>query len=214
MVKIEIDHLRKEYYSDSLDESTIDPDPFKQFSLWFDEVLKAGIEEPSAMFLATASNDGVPSGRIVLLKEFDDKGFVFYTNYDSRKGREINENPWVSIVFHWKELERQVRITGKTKKIEIIESDTYFKSRPYESQVSASISPQSEVIPNRIFLVHLREEFIEKNKGRDLKRPDSWGGYQIVPFSFEFWVGRKYRIHDRIQYRKTGNSWIIERLAP
>ena len=214
MIRIDIDHLRKEYSSDSLDERFIDPDPFRQFSLWFNQVLKSEIEEPNAMFLATVSKEGIPSGRVVLLKGFDEKGFLFYTNYESKKGRDIGENPWVCITFHWKELERQVRITGKAEKIPDKESDAYFLSRPFDSQVSASVSPQSTVIKNRASLELLREEFIEHNKGVELKRPGSWGGYLMIPYVFEFWQGREYRLHDRIQYRKGDDTWLIERLAP
>ena len=214
MVKIEIDQLRKEYSSDLLDERYMDIDPFKQFSDWFNQTLKSGIVEPTAMFLATASKEGIPSGRVVLLKGFDVKGFVFFTNYNSRKGREINENPWVSVAFHWKESERQVRITGIAEKIADKESDIYFISRPFESQLSALVSRQSEVIRNREELEKSWNESYLHNKGKNLTRPETWGGYRITPFDFEFWQGRENRLHDRIRYKKLDNSWVIERLSP
>jgi pyridoxamine 5'-phosphate oxidase len=214
MKKVSLNHIRTEYKSGILDEMIIHPDPFIQFADWFEEVLNSGIGEPTAMFLATAGKDGIPSGRIVLLKGFDKRGFVFFTHHNSRKGRNISENPWVSITFHWKELERQLRIVGRAKKVSSKESDEYFLSRPFESQVSACISPQSEVVTSRKFLEQKRDDFLRDIRDKQLTRPPDWGGFRVQPILFEFWQGREQRLHDRIQYRKVKSKWIIERLAP
>jgi pyridoxamine 5'-phosphate oxidase len=205
---------RQEYFVEMPDEGSVMKDPFRQFSRWIQDALDCGIEEPGAMFLATSGKKGFPSGRMVLLKEFDEKGFVFYTNYDSRKGREISENPNVAVTFHWKELERQVRITGRAAKTSPLESDTYFSSRPKDSQISAVISPQSSVIPGRRFLELKRIELSSLSQGMKISRPAGWGGYRIVPSSFEFWQGREFRLHDRIWYKKSKGRWLIQRLAP
>jgi len=214
MKKIILENIRKEYAQRTLDEWSVNPDPFIQFTLWFEEVIHAGIEEPSAMFLATSGADGKPSGRMVLLKGLNKKGFLFYTNYESLKGREIRENPNVAVTFHWKELERQVRITGQASKVTNKESDKYYKSRPFESRVSASISPQSSVIDGRGFLERERETLLLSIKDKEMIRPLNWGGFIIKPVQFEFWQGRESRLHDRIQYRLEKKNWIIERLAP
>jgi pyridoxamine 5'-phosphate oxidase len=214
MEKKILENIRKEYAKRTLDEYSVNPDPFLQFTLWFEEVIHAGIEEPSAMFLATSGKDGKPSGRVVLLKGINEKGFIFYSNYNSRKGREIGENPNVALAFHWKELERQVRITGQASKVTPKESDEYYHSRPYESQVSAAISPQSSVIDGRKFLENERKKFLLIIKDKELTRPLNWGGFIIKPDQFEFWQGRESRLHDRIQYRLEKKKWIIERLAP
>jgi pyridoxamine 5'-phosphate oxidase len=214
MKRISIENIRKEYSKRTIDEHSVNPDPFIQFTLWFKEVVLAGIEEPSAMFLATSGKDRRPSGRIVLLKGFNEQGFVFYTNYDSLKGREICENPNVALTFHWKELERQVRITGHASMVAREESDMYYKSRPFESQVSAAISPQSSVVPGREFLERERERFLVSIKDKEIPRPLNWGGFLVQPVQFEFWQGRESRLHDRIQYRLEKKNWIIERLAP
>lgn len=166
------------------------------------------------MFLATADDSGVPSGRIVLLKGFDSKGFVFFTNYNSRKGSNIKANPFVAIDFHWKEIARQVRITGKAEKISEGESDHYFSSRSLESRISAIISPQSQIIPDRTFLEEKYNEMKNNLNNNDAKRPSHWGGFRIVPDLFEFWQQRQHRLHDRIQYRSVNKKWVIERLAP
>jgi pyridoxamine 5'-phosphate oxidase len=166
------------------------------------------------MFLATSGTDGKPSGRMVLLKEINEKGFVFYTNYNSLKGREIRKNPNVAITFHWKELERQVRIIGKAGKVTKKESDAYFQNRPFESKVSAAISPQSYVISGRGFLEKEREKLLSRIKDKEIARPLNWGGFIIKPVQFEFWQGRQSRLHDRIQFRLENKKWIIERLAP
>jgi len=208
------ENIRKEYAQRTFDESSVHPDPFIQFTLWFEEVMQAGIEEPSAMFLATSGTDGIPSGRIVLLKGINEKGFVFYTNYNSLKGREILENPHVAMTFHWKELERQVRIMGQASKLSKKESDAYFKSRPFESRVSAAISPQSSVISGREFLEREREQLISRMNDENIPRPLHWGGFLIKPVQFEFWQGRESRLHDRIRFRLEKKNWIIERLAP
>jgi pyridoxamine 5'-phosphate oxidase len=214
MKTISLDKIRKEYQTGNLDEHTLNPDPFVQFTAWFEEVVSSGIEEPCAMFLATSGKAGKPSGRIVLLKGFDENGFVFFTNYNSLKGREISVNPNVALVFHWKELERQVRITGRVTRLKKPDSDAYFISRPFESQVSASISPQSSVIRDREFLLNERERFLSGLKDREVTRPVHWGGFLVRPVQFEFWQGRESRLHDRIRYRLKKNKWIIERLAP
>lgn len=211
---IKFENIRKEYAMKTLDEHSVDLNPFIQFSLWFEDVIQAGVEEPTAMFLATVGTDGKPSGRIVLLKGFNEKGFIFYSNYNSRKGREIHENPYVALTFHWKELERQVRIIGQASKVTRKESDTYFKNRPFVSRVSAIISAQSSVITGREFLEIQRESFLTSIEDKKIKRPLNWGGFIIKPSQFEFWQGRESRLHDRIQFRLEKKNWIIERLAP
>jgi pyridoxamine 5'-phosphate oxidase len=197
-----------------LDEHSVDPDPFLQFETWFNDAVSSDVPEPEAMFLASADKNGFPSGRVVLLKGFDSRGFVFYTNYKSRKGSEIGANPNVAIVFHWKETKRQVRITGKAHKVSKAESDEYFSSRPPESRFSAIISPQSSVIPGRIFLDEKFQEMQRSATAIDTARPAHWGGYRIIPDTFEFWQLRLHRLHDRIRYRLVRNQWLIERLAP
>lgn len=204
---------RELYKRAVLDENSVNADPFIQFSDWFREAVDSGVTEPEAMFLASADNNGIPSGRIVLMKGFDSKGFVFFTNYNSRKGYEIDLNPFVAFVFHWKEIERQVRITGKAQRIPRSESEEYFKSRPLESKISAIISLQSKVIPDRKFLEEKFEK-VKRNAGQNPKRPVHWGGYRITPSIFEFWQSRPYRLHDRIQYRLVNGNWVIERLSP
>jgi len=202
------------YRNTELDENSVDSDPFRQFSAWFRDAVDSGVSEPEAMFLGTAGENGIPSGRIVLLKGFDPKGFVFFTNYNSRKGSEIAVNPFVAIAFHWKEIERQVRITGKVHIISGAESDDYFSSRTVESQISAIISSQSTVIPGRKILEEKFDEMKRMITGQKLKRPANWGGISVIPATFEFWQARPHRLHDRIQYRFLKGSWIIERLAP
>jgi pyridoxamine 5'-phosphate oxidase len=196
------------------DEKSTDRDPFLQFSTWFMDAVDSGVSDPEAMFLATADGNGIPSGRIVLLKAFDLDGFVFFTNYNSRKGKEISSNPYVALVFLWKEIGRQVRITGKADKIPSIESDEYFSSRPMESRISAIISPQSSVIPGREYLEKKFDEAIKSLHGNEPERPQHWGGFRIKPVEFEFWQLRDHRLHDRIHYRRESENWIIERLAP
>jgi pyridoxamine 5'-phosphate oxidase len=207
--------IRKNYSLQSLLERSALPNAIKQFSIWWDEAIKAEIDEVNAMTLATASADGVPAARIVLLKEFSDKGFVFFTNYNSFKGQQLLENPKACLVFFWKELERQVRITGLIQKIDAIDSDAYFFSRPIGSQVGAISSPQSQVIPNREWLDDTYEKNEKKMALQPINRPEHWGGYIVKPVIIEFWQGRPSRLHDRLQYTlKDDGSWKIERLAP
>jgi pyridoxamine 5'-phosphate oxidase len=207
--------LRKEYSSQYLLESHLAVHPIDQFSTWWQQALDSAVEEANAMTLATASPDGTPSARIVLLKGFDRDGFVFFTNYKSFKGMQMEENPKACLVFFWKELERQVRITGLVKKIDVEESDAYFESRPMGSQVGAWASPQSQVIEGREWLDQQYQKFAVKFNGKEVKRPEHWGGYLVQPVIVEFWQGRPSRLHDRIQYtlEETG-LWKIERLAP
>ena len=206
--------MRQEYSKKKLTEAKADPSPYKQFAKWWKQTLRLAIVEPNAMTLATASADGMPSARIVLLKEFNKDGFVFCTNYNSFKGQQLEENPKACLVFFWKEIERQVRITGLVEKISAEENDEYFYSRPKESQVSASISPQSQVIESREWLDDNFKK-AKKTNGKDISRPDHWGGYRVKPVIFEFWQGRPGRLHDRLQYSlQDDGTWKIERLAP
>jgi pyridoxamine 5'-phosphate oxidase len=213
MQRNDLSKIRNEYLQGELDIENVLPDPFQQFGVWMDQAVLSGIEEPTAMTLATVSREGMPSARMVLLKGFDENGFIFFTNYESRKGQEIAKNHRVALVFYWKELERQVRIEGFVLKTSGKESDDYFDSRPPESQVSAIISPQSAVIPDRQYLINLRNEYMDNHSGEN-KRPGYWGGYQVIPEMIEFWQGRENRLHDRIRYSRKGGEWIIERLAP
>jgi pyridoxamine 5'-phosphate oxidase len=210
-----IKEIRKEYIQESLEEGNVSPDAIHQFSSWWNEAVKSNIEEPNAMTLATASSDGLPSARIVLLKGFDVNGFVFYTNYNSYKGQQLAENPRACLVFFWKELERQVRITGIVTKVSATESDEYFNIRPEGSRIGAIASPQSQVIANREWL-ELEVEQLHNKLGSDtIKRPEHWGGYRLMPAIVEFWQGRPNRLHDRIQYSlEEDGIWKIERLAP
>ena len=210
-----ISDIRRDYSQKILNEDLIVKDPIEQFSQWWEEAIHAKIEEVNAMTLATASADGIPSARIVLLKDFSEKGFSFYTNYASYKGKQLEENPKACLVFFWKELERQVRITGLVKKLSSNESDEYFNSRPETSRIGASTSPQSQVIVSRHWLDDKFNEIVKNLKGAEIKRPDNWGGYIVKPVIIEFWQGRPSRLHDRIQYSmQNDGSWKIERLAP
>ncbi len=211
----EISAIRKDYKLRSLTEDNVQEDPIKQFNVWWNEAMNAEIEEVNAMTLATSSSNGIPSARIVLLKGYDESGFVFFTNYNSYKSKQLEENPRACLVFFWKELERQVRITGIVERARDEESDVYFLSRPTGSQLGAIASPQSEVIPGRDWLEKKEKELAEKFKSKPIKRPDHWGGYRVKPVSFEFWQGRPNRLHDRIQYTLVDDGkWLIERLAP
>ncbi len=207
--------IRKEYKLQTLEEELVHPDPLVQFDKWWNEAVTASIDEVNAMTLATASSDGLPSARIVLLKGYDASGFVFFTNYDSYKGKQIEENPRACLVFFWKELERQVRVTGLVKRLDSKASDEYYQSRPLGSQIGAHISPQSQIIENRQWLTTREFELLSEFNGKPVPRPDYWGGYCVQPVTIEFWQGRPNRLHDRIQYSLLENGkWKIERLAP
>lgn len=201
---------RKIYTKYELREDTIDLNPFEQFKKWFQDANESTIIEPNTMVLATATKEALPSARIVLLKEVTNKGFVFYTNYKSQKGQELEENPNAQLLFFWDILERQVRIEGRVEKLSYEENLTYFNSRPEESRAGAIASPQSEEVPNRAFL----EERLASLKDQPLTMPNHWGGFVLIPTYFEFWQGRQYRLHDRIFYRKDEDSWNKGRLAP
>jgi pyridoxamine 5'-phosphate oxidase len=214
-MQINIADLRKNYSQKKLLEKDVAADPIDQFQQWWEEALSAGIDEVNAMTLATASMDAVPSARTVLLKNFSGKGFVFFTNYESYKGQQLAENPKACLVFFWKELERQVRITGLVMKINAEESDSYFYSRPVGSQIAALGSPQSQVIESREWLDEKYNNLEKKFKAEDIKRPEHWGGYIVKPVIIEFWQGGPSRLHDRLQYSLQENGkWKIERLAP
>lgn len=206
--------LRQEYQKHKLAKESMASDPLIQFDKWFDEAVKSKIDMVNAMTLATSTREGVPSARIVLLKEFDEKGYVFFTHFASRKGVEISENPHAALVLFWKELERQIRIEGRVEKLQSYESDQYFKIRPDESKVSAIISEQSKVVPNRKFLENLWEKQFLISRNEELKRPASWGGYRVRPNRIEFWQGRPNRLNDRLLYEKKGEGWGLSRLAP
>jgi len=210
-----ISAIRKEYKLKSLDEKEVLLLPVEQFGVWFKEAIDAKINEVNAMVLSTSTKKGVPSARVVLLKEYDQKGFVFYTNYGSNKGKELLENPIACLTFFWADLERQVRIEGTVEKVSEQESVDYFNSRPFESRVGAWVSKQSSVIESREVLEneyqHLSEEF--KRKGQ-VPKPEYWGGYRLLPHFVEFWQGRPSRLHDRICYEKEGEVWKKYRLAP
>jgi len=207
--------IRKEYKLKTLSEKDILRNPFAQFENWWQEALISGIEEANAMTLATASSDGIPSARIVLLKGFTETGFQFFTNYNSFKGQQLLENPRACLVFFWKELERQVRITGLISKLNEDDSNAYFDSRPEGSQIGAWASPQSQVIADRQWLEENERSIREQFKDKPIHRPSYWGGYLLRPINMEFWQGRPNRLHDRIQYNLlTDGAWLIERLAP
>jgi pyridoxamine 5'-phosphate oxidase len=206
--------LRKNYSLGSLDEADLDRDPIRQFEKWFAQATEAQLPEPNAMTLATVDSRGYPSARIVLIKGVDARGFVFYTNYESRKGREIAENPRASLLFHWIELERQVRIEGSVEKTSAEESDAYYASRPLESRIGAWASDQSQAIESRAAL-EVREREISAKYGDHPPRPPHWGGYRVVPDAIEFWQGRPSRLHDRLRYTRDGSgAWQIARLSP
>lgn len=206
--------IRKDYKLQMLEESSVDKNPIKQFAKWWDEALNSNIDEVNAFTLATVNAAGKPSARILLLKGFDENGFVFFTNYNSDKGKELAANPNAAIVFFWKELERQVRIEGMVEKINAAESDAYFYSRPEGSRIGAWASPQSTVINDRKILEDNVKKYEAQFAGKKIERPPHWGGYCLQPQLIEFWQGRPSRLHDRIQFTKEKDKWKIERLAP
>ncbi|MBX9681269.1 MAG: pyridoxamine 5'-phosphate oxidase [Gemmataceae bacterium] len=198
----------------SLDEASADPGPFPLFARWYADAENAKVPDFNALTLATSTPDGHPSARIVLLRGFDERGFAFYTNYESRKGCELDANPHAAMVFFWTLFQRQVRIEGSIVKQTPEESDAYFSKRPAGHRLGALVSPQSRVIPDRAFLEHRMDELTKEYQGQDVPRPDHWGGYRLVPHAVEFWQGRENRLHDRLRYRLAQSGWIIERLAP
>lgn len=211
---LDLQSMRREYRRSELDESSVDRDPFKQFERWFFEAQRSEVPEPNTMILATAGSDGHPNIRAVLLKLFDERGFVFFTNYNSHKAGEIDANPHVAAEFLWLELERQVRVRGRCEKISTAESLAYFAKRSRGSRIGAWISDQSSVIGSRKLLQMQFEKMKAKFKDGDIPLPDFWGGYRITPESIEFWQGRENRLHDRILYTRNGEGWNISRLAP
>jgi pyridoxamine 5'-phosphate oxidase len=210
----DIASLRLDYAARTLDEKEVDRNPYLQFDSWFQQALEAQLREPNAMTLATASPDGVPSARIVLLKAVDAGGFVFFTNYASAKGRELERNPRVALVFFWNELERQVRIEGTVAKVSRAESEAYFASRPLKSRFGAAASPQSEVVPGREWLESRMQELEDRMGEEGPPCPADWGGYRVDPGRIELWQGRRSRLHDRVVYVRAEGEWRISRLAP
>ena len=207
--------IRKDYTKQVLNEDAVSENPIRQLEKWLSEAINAEVQEPTAMTLATCSIAGKPSARIVLLKDLNEDGLIFFTSYESHKASDILENPYCAVVLFWPDLERQVRVEGRVEKVTAKQSDSYFESRPQKSKLGAWASPQSKVIPNRQCLEQLMADFEKQLDGKEIKRPANWGGYIIKPILVEFWQGRASRLHDRIQYRQNdANEWVIERLAP
>lgn len=209
----DIAHLRKSYEKAELSEAHSHTDPLAQFDHWLQQAIRAELPEPNAMTVATVGGNLRPSTRVVLIKGYDERGIVWYTNYDSRKGQELAGNPWAALQFHWVELERVVRIEGRVEKVSAEESDAYFHSRPLDSRIGAWASPQSQVIPDRTVLVAAAAKFGAKFL-LNPPRPPHWGGYRLRPDEWQFWQGRKSRLHDRLRYRLDNGAWVRERLAP
>jgi pyridoxamine 5'-phosphate oxidase len=210
----DLTHLRRDYCFAGLVESCMLADPIEQFRQWLGEALTAEVHEPYAMTLATANAEGAPSARIVLLRKVDERGFIFFTNYRSRKGSEMAANPRAALVFYWPELERQVRIEGTISLVDDETSDRYFHQRPIGSQIAAVASPQSEVLPDRLTLDQRVEALTDQFADQEVPRPPHWGGYALLPQVMEFWQGRPNRLHDRLRYRRVEQSWLMDRLAP
>jgi pyridoxamine 5'-phosphate oxidase len=210
----EIEGLRKKYSLIELNEKTVSKDPFEQFDIWFKDALNSRLPEPNAMIISTVNRTGIPSVRTVLLKSYDNRGFVFFTNYESKKGRDLGENPNTAILFLWKEIGRQVRISGSVVKTMQNESELYFRSRPIESRLGAWASKQSSVLPSRENLIENYEKFRKQFEGKEIPLPPHWGGFRVIPEEFEFWQGRENRLHDRICYIIKGKDWHISRLSP
>ncbi|MDR1054753.1 MAG: pyridoxamine 5'-phosphate oxidase [Prevotellaceae bacterium] len=206
--------IRKEYTLKTLNEADVSSNPIEQFTLWMNEAIKAQVFEPTSVILATATFEGKPSARTVLLKGITENGFIFFTNYESKKARQILQNPYAAMVFFWLELERQVRIEGRIKKIPEKESNKYFNSRPVRSKLGAWASPQSQVIPSRKYLEELVKDFEEEFAEKEINRPSNWGGYILEPNLMEFWQGHANQLHDRLQYTEENGKWKLERLAP
>lgn len=214
-MEVKISEIRKEYTKGKLTQCVINDNPFRQFEEWLNEAIDSKEDEPTAMIVATVSVEGHPSTRTVLLKGLDNDKFIFFTNYESRKGRQLAKNPYISLSFVWHKLERQIHIEGRAEKCSDKVSDAYFANRPYKSKIGARISPQSRVINSRMEIMRAFVKEVFKLAGHEIKRPDNWGGFAVTPTRFEFWQGRENRLHDRIQYipQKDG-SWKQERLAP
>jgi pyridoxamine 5'-phosphate oxidase len=210
----DLSRIRNEYSQRSLSKQVVSKDPLEQMRLWLDEAIRSQVNEPTAMNLATADSEGIPSSRMVLLKDLTDRGLVFYTNYNSRKGHQIEANAYVSLVFFWPELERQVRVEGTVEKTDEEKADEYFQSRPELSRLAAWASDQSSAVPNRSYLENRMKALTEEFEGQHIPRPPHWGGYTVIPRRFEFWQGRRNRLHDRIEYYLYDEGWKIQRLAP